>query len=112
VAYERIPRKGGDSACLMGLNSMSWCLRKYENKYRAWHDKQSTELKVGEHLRRIGVGLDYDAGVLIFYNADNNQHLHTFYARFSQPLHVDLSVWNEFLTIESVNEVTVVYTPT
>ncbi|CAM9880726.1 unnamed protein product [Lampetra planeri] len=103
VAYERIPRKGGDSACLMGLNSMSWCLRKYDNNYRAWHDKQCTELQVGQHLRRIGVGLDYDAGVLIFYNADNNQHLHTFYARFSQPLHVNLSVWNHYLTIEPVN---------
>ncbi|CAM9880659.1 unnamed protein product [Lampetra planeri] len=35
---------------------------KKNGRYRAWHD--STELQVGEHPHRIGVGLDYDAGLL------------------------------------------------
>ncbi|XP_078448945.1 uncharacterized protein LOC144717336 [Lampetra planeri] len=103
VSYQSILRKEQDSACLMGFNSRSWCLWKHENKYKAWHDQHSTELQVGEHLRRIGVGLDYDKRVLLFYNADNYEHLHTFYVHFSEPLHVALWVWHGFLTIEPVN---------
>ncbi|CAM9787527.1 unnamed protein product, partial [Lampetra fluviatilis] len=99
VSYQSIPRKEADSACLMGFNSRSWCLWKHEKKYKAWHDQHSTELEVGEHPRRIGVGLDYDKRVLLFYNADNNEHLHTFYAHFSEPLHVALWVWCGVLTI-------------
>ncbi|XP_075918549.1 uncharacterized protein LOC116943057 isoform X2 [Petromyzon marinus] len=102
VSYQSILRKEPDSACLMGFNSRSWCLWKHENKYKAWHDQHSTELEVGEHPRRIGVGLDYDKRVLLFYNADNNEHLHTFYAHFSEPLHVALWVWCGVLTIEAV----------
>ncbi|XP_078448900.1 uncharacterized protein LOC144717304 isoform X1 [Lampetra planeri] len=104
VAYQSILRKGGDSTCLIGLNSMSWCLRRHEKTYKAWHDKQSTEVEVGEHPRRIGVGLDYDAGILLFYNADNNKHLHTFYSNFSEPLHVFLRMLEGVLTIEPVNK--------
>ncbi|XP_061433575.1 tripartite motif-containing protein 60-like isoform X2 [Lethenteron reissneri] len=103
VSYQSILRKEQDSACLMGFNSRSWCLWKRKNKYKAWHDQHSTELEVGEHPRRIGVGLDYEKRVLLFYNADNNEHLHTFYAHFSEPLHVALWVWHGFLTIEPVN---------
>ncbi|CAM9787737.1 unnamed protein product [Lampetra fluviatilis] len=103
VAYGKIPRKGESNACLIGYNSMSWCLRKYKNTFRAWHDKESIELKVNEDPCRIGLGLDYDAGLLLFYNADNNKHLHTFYARFAQPLHAALYVWGGALTIEPVN---------
>ncbi|XP_032810924.1 uncharacterized protein LOC116942769 [Petromyzon marinus] len=103
VAYGKIPRKGESHACLIGYNSMSWCLRKYNNKFRAWHDKESIELEVNEIPRRIGLGLDYDAGLLLFYNADNNTHLHTFYAHFAQPLHAALYVWGGALTIEPVN---------
>ncbi|XP_075918300.1 uncharacterized protein LOC142918265 [Petromyzon marinus] len=103
VSYKSILRKEQDSACLMGFNSRSWCLWKHENKYKAWHDQHSTELEVGEHPRRIGVGLDYDKRVLLFFNADNNEHLHTFYAHFSEPLHVALWVWSGVLTIEPVN---------
>nr|XP_032810931.1 E3 ubiquitin-protein ligase TRIM58-like [Petromyzon marinus] len=103
VSYQSILRKEPDSACLVGFNSRSWCLWKHKNKYKAWHDQHSTELEVGEHPRRIGVGLDYDKRVLLFYNADNNKHLHTFYAHFSEPLHVALWVWSGVLTIEPVN---------
>ncbi|XP_032810977.1 uncharacterized protein LOC116942797 isoform X3 [Petromyzon marinus] len=103
VSYQSILRKEPDSACLIGFNSRSWCLWKHKNKYNAWHDQHRTELEVGEHPRRIGVGLDYDKRVLLFYNADNNKHLHTFYAHFSEPLHVALWVWSGVLTIEPVN---------
>ncbi|CAM9880527.1 unnamed protein product, partial [Lampetra planeri] len=99
VSYQSILRKQPDSACLMGFNSRSWCLWKYEKKYKAWHDQQSTELEVGEHPRRIGVVLDFGKRVLLFYNADSNEHLHTFYAHFSEPLHVALWVWDGKLTI-------------
>ncbi|XP_075918270.1 uncharacterized protein LOC142917489 [Petromyzon marinus] len=103
VSYQSILRKEQDSACLMGFNSRSWCLWKHKDKYKAWHDQHSTELEVGDHPRRIGVGLDYGKRVLLFYNADNNEHIHTFYARFSEPLHVALWVWSGVLTIEPVN---------
>ncbi|XP_061433595.1 butyrophilin subfamily 3 member A3-like isoform X2 [Lethenteron reissneri] len=104
VAYGKIARKGESNACLIGYNSMSWCLRKYNNKFRAWHDKESIELEVNENPRRIGLGLDYDAGLLLFYNADSNKHLHTFYAHFAQPLHAAFYVWGAALTIEPVND--------
>uniref|UniRef100_S4RV32 B30.2/SPRY domain-containing protein n=1 Tax=Petromyzon marinus TaxID=7757 RepID=S4RV32_PETMA len=104
VVYGSMQRRGRDNACLVGFNSLSWCIRKLNNNLAVWHDKQKTELDVNEHPCRVGVCLNYDAGILSFYNADNRMLLHTYYARFTEPLHVVLHMWNGSLTLEPADD--------
>ncbi|XP_078740576.1 tripartite motif-containing protein 16-like [Lampetra fluviatilis] len=96
VAYGTIPRRGRGDECRMGGSDVSWCLRKYGDSFSVWHGGVRSLLSVPESPRRVGVHLDWDAGLLSFYNADSMALLHTFHQTFAQPLHPGLGL-NGFL---------------
>nr|XP_032834702.1 tripartite motif-containing protein 16-like [Petromyzon marinus] len=92
VAYATIPRRGDGDECGLGESDASWCLQKRGSRFSVWHGGVVTSLLVPEPPRRVGVHLDWDAGLLSFYNADSMALLHSFDKTFTQPLHPGLGV--------------------
>ncbi|CAN0208619.1 unnamed protein product [Lampetra planeri] len=92
VAYGTIPRRGGGDECRLGGSDVSWCLRKDFDIFSVWHGGVETSLSVPQPPRRVGVHLDWDAGLLSFYSADSMALLHSFNKTFTQPLHPGLGV--------------------
>ncbi|XP_061434232.1 E3 ubiquitin/ISG15 ligase TRIM25-like [Lethenteron reissneri] len=95
VAYGTIPRRGTGAECCLGGSDVSWCLRKNGDSFSVWHGGVETSLSVPQPPRRVGVHLDWDAGLLSFYSADSMAPLHSFNKTFTQPLHPGLAVWND-----------------
>ncbi|XP_061433828.1 tripartite motif-containing protein 14-like [Lethenteron reissneri] len=93
VAYGTIPRKGSDDECLLGGNDVSWCLRNDGDTLSVLHGGVKIPLSVQEPQQRVGVHLDWDAGMLSFYNADSMEVLHSFHQTFTQPLYPGLAMW-------------------
>ncbi|XP_061433793.1 E3 ubiquitin-protein ligase TRIM11-like [Lethenteron reissneri] len=93
VAYGTIPRRGDGDECLLGGSDVSWCLRKADDSFSVLHGGVVTSLSVPQPPRRVGVHLDWDAGLLSFYSADSMALLHSFNKTFTQPLHPGLLVW-------------------
>nr|XP_032835720.1 E3 ubiquitin/ISG15 ligase TRIM25-like isoform X2 [Petromyzon marinus] len=97
VAYGTIPRRGSGDECLLGGNDVSWCLQKLGDSFSVHHGGVVTSLSVRQPPRRVGVHLDWDAGLLSFYSADSMAPLHSFHQTFAQPLHPGLLVgWGKF----------------
>ncbi|XP_039623515.1 tripartite motif-containing protein 16-like protein [Polypterus senegalus] len=87
VTYKRISRKGEGNECCLGCNDKSWSLFCCCSSTSAWHNNQETELNV-EASSKIGVYLDWPAGILSFYNiSDTMTLLHSFEADFTEPLY-------------------------
>lgn len=59
------------------------CRHKYEFLHNGW----TPDIRITVQPLRIGVFLDYAAGILSFYNAALRQHLHTFSCHFLHYLH-------------------------
>ncbi|XP_061434243.1 E3 ubiquitin/ISG15 ligase TRIM25-like [Lethenteron reissneri] len=93
VAYGTIPRRGRGNECGLGGNDVSWCLQKRSDSFSVWHGGVETSLSVPETPRRVGVHLDWDAGLLSFCSADSMVPLHSFHQTFTQCLHPGLAVW-------------------
>uniref|UniRef100_A0A3B3VUF0 Fibronectin type III and SPRY domain containing 2 n=1 Tax=Poecilia latipinna TaxID=48699 RepID=A0A3B3VUF0_9TELE len=93
VAYEDTERDG-----YLGANGSSWCMRHIRtpsrHKYEFLHNGWSPDLRITVHPVRIGVALDYDRGTLSFFNANLEQHLHTFHCRFHNYVHPCFSLDN------------------
>ncbi|CAN0120254.1 unnamed protein product [Lampetra fluviatilis] len=92
VAYRTIPRRGRGDECSLGGSDVSWCLRKDGDSFSVVHGGVETSLSVPEPPRRVGIHLDWDAGLLSFYSADSMAPLHSFHETFAQPLHPGLAV--------------------
>nr|XP_032836337.1 E3 ubiquitin/ISG15 ligase TRIM25-like [Petromyzon marinus] len=92
VAYVTIPRRGNGAECRLGESDVSWCRRKDGDSFSVWHGGVETSLSVLEPPRRVGVHLDWDAGLLSFYSADSMLPLHSFHQTFAQPLYPGLLV--------------------
>ncbi|XP_044214907.1 NACHT, LRR and PYD domains-containing protein 3-like [Thunnus albacares] len=99
VTYKKIGRKGPNQDCVMGYNEMSWGLHCSAPGYRVYHNYKSIVLHVPlAGSRRLAVYLDWDAGMLSFYRVSlegSLTHLHTFYNKFTDPLHPVFKVWGE-----------------
>uniref|UniRef100_A0A8C4NLI7 Uncharacterized protein n=1 Tax=Eptatretus burgeri TaxID=7764 RepID=A0A8C4NLI7_EPTBU len=91
AVYDSISRKGYGSECSLGGNLASWCLRKWDGKYAAWHNGKRVLLNLMASPSRLGLCLDYEAGELVCYGDDTGL-LHTFKATFNQPLLPALSL--------------------
>ncbi|XP_042202343.1 LOW QUALITY PROTEIN: E3 ubiquitin-protein ligase TRIM11-like [Callorhinchus milii] len=92
VAYGTIPRRGTGAECGLGGSDVSWCLQKQGDSFSVRHGGVETSLSVPQPPRRVGVHLDWDAGLLSFYSADSMALLHSFNKTFTQPLHPGLWV--------------------
>ncbi|XP_037649186.1 NLR family CARD domain-containing protein 3-like isoform X2 [Sebastes umbrosus] len=92
VAYKGIKRKGERDECCLGENDKSWGLFCSVTGYSVCHNKRTTDIR-GIHSScdagRVGVYVDWAAGVLSFYrvSSDTLTHLHTFNTTFTDPLY-------------------------
>ncbi|XP_073506319.1 E3 ubiquitin-protein ligase TRIM39-like [Phyllobates terribilis] len=87
MSYATVDRKG--EHCVIGYNDKSWALRLWSNQYSVIHDSKIIQLPVQHSCKKLGLYLDYEAGQMSFYEmCDPIRHLHTFYATFTEPLHV------------------------
>lgn len=66
----------------------------FRHKYEFLHNGWSPDLRITAHPLRIGVALDYDRGTLSFFNANLEQHLHTFHCHFQNYVHPCFSLDN------------------
>ncbi|XP_062391346.1 NACHT, LRR and PYD domains-containing protein 3-like [Sardina pilchardus] len=90
VAYKSIQRKSVRTANNMGKDSKSWTLACCSDSYSTWHNNKSTKITVLRRpSRRVGVYLNWQAGILSFYSVspDSFTLLHTFYTTFTEPLY-------------------------
>ncbi|XP_078471039.1 uncharacterized protein LOC144733142 isoform X1 [Lampetra planeri] len=99
VTYDAIPRRGDDEACKIGCNEVSWSLKKRDNAYTALHKETETKLSVRDAPQRVGVHLDWEAGVLSFYSADSMSLLHRFHGQFDRELYPAMAVLRKSLSI-------------
>uniref|UniRef100_A0A8C7RMN8 B30.2/SPRY domain-containing protein n=1 Tax=Oncorhynchus mykiss TaxID=8022 RepID=A0A8C7RMN8_ONCMY len=96
VTYKGISRRGRVNDCCLGCNDKSWSLVCYDNRYRAWHNNNSTTIDVpSSSSHRVGVYLDWPAGTLSFYiaSSDTLTHLYTFTSTFTEPLYPGFRLW-------------------
>ncbi|XP_029924036.1 NACHT, LRR and PYD domains-containing protein 14-like [Myripristis murdjan] len=87
VNYKGFTRSGDDFG--FGFNNQSWSLRCYGDKYKAIHNRVSTNISVrSSGYNRVAVYLDWPAGTLSFYRVspDRLRRLHTFTSTFTEPL--------------------------
>lgn len=88
VAYKAIKRRGeGEDSCL-GKNDKSWSLSCSDKEYSFLHANNQTSISKAPS-DRVGVYLDWPAGILSFYRVSNNKldHLHTLRTTFTEPLY-------------------------
>ncbi|XP_052440628.1 NLR family CARD domain-containing protein 3 [Carassius gibelio] len=95
MAYKDISRKGSLAASSIGLNNKSWGIfaRTPLPRCNALHG--GVEMRLPDCLPlRVGVYLDWAAGTLSFYNTtfDKAELIHTFHAKFTQPLFLLVSI--------------------
>ncbi|KAM4575970.1 cardiomyopathy-associated protein 5 [Odontesthes bonariensis] len=80
----------------LGENSSSWCLQCTPAAsgctYQLLHNDVQSSVCVIEMPERVGTLLDYQLGLLSFYNAQSGQMLGTFRQRFTQPCHPALAL--------------------
>ncbi|XP_021236213.1 tripartite motif-containing protein 14 isoform X1 [Numida meleagris] len=94
AAYPSIGRKGDSESCRLGWNRASWCIKKFDLEYWAFHKGERIPLLIEDDPDRIGIFLDYEAGILSFYNVtDGMSHLHTFHCKFTEPVYPALRLW-------------------
>ncbi|KAM5171805.1 zinc finger protein RFP-like [Mantella aurantiaca] len=80
-----------------GYNTSSWCLKMTDDKqYKAVHDSQEVVVETNALVKILGVFLDYEAGIVSFYQVSNNcvRYLCSMHAKFIQPLHICMYVQN------------------
>lgn len=79
LAHEAVTRKG---SIQIQPSRGFYCIVMHDgNQYSACTEPW-TRLNVKSKLEKVGVFLDYDKGLLIFYNADDMSWLYTFRERF------------------------------
>ncbi|KAM4564976.1 tripartite motif-containing protein 16-like [Fundulus diaphanus] len=96
VSYKNISRAGQSDESLFGLTDKSWSLRYETNGYTFCHNYIKTPVS-GPVSSRIGVYLNYKAGILSFYSvSDNMTLLHRVQTTFTQPLYAGIRLRSFF----------------
>ncbi|XP_056373632.1 tripartite motif-containing protein 75-like [Hyla sarda] len=102
MCYPSIGRGGTNS--IIGSNNKSWGLHGYKgnSKHTVRHNDKVIQLPRLISLDRVRIYLDYEAGLLSFYQlCDPTRHLYTFTATFTEPLRGILCVGNGTVKILS-----------
>lgn len=97
----QIERKGQKDSSRLGFNSYSWCLACDRRKVEALHNKVAVPVDA-DRLQRVGVYLDFEEGILSFFNVTPGGSLalmHSYKHRFTDPLYPALSVSKTHLAI-------------
>lgn len=102
VLYKDMGRGWRSPESGFGLNDRSWTLNCYNGMYDFWHDNVRSPVS-GPPSSRVGVYLDYSAGVLSFYSVSGSTMtlLHRVQTTFTQPLYAGLG----FLCYETTAEI-------
>ncbi|XP_076581063.1 NLR family CARD domain-containing protein 3-like isoform X2 [Chaetodon auriga] len=97
VTYRGIRRRGNIIDCAFGLNDQSWTLICCDGGYTVCHSNKGTSISssYSSDSNRVGVYVDYPAGILSFYrvSCDSLVHLHTFNTTFTEPLYPGFGFW-------------------
>lgn len=97
VAYKDISRTSDDSR--FGNNDKSWSLECTATGYSFRHNNVETMVS-GPSSCKIGVYLDYNAGILCFYHVSNTMVLlHKVQTTFTQPLYPGLGLNYEWYDV-------------
>uniref|UniRef100_A0A3P9DAQ8 B30.2/SPRY domain-containing protein n=1 Tax=Maylandia zebra TaxID=106582 RepID=A0A3P9DAQ8_9CICH len=92
---------GRESA--FGNDDKSWVLQCFCGGYEFRHNNIRTPVS-GPWSSRIGIYLDYDAGILSFYSvsetSQNMTLLHKVKTRFSRPLCPGFGLYSDYTTVE------------
>uniref|UniRef100_A0A3P9BB17 Si:dkey-29p10.4 n=1 Tax=Maylandia zebra TaxID=106582 RepID=A0A3P9BB17_9CICH len=97
----QMERKGQKDNSRLGFNSYSWCLACDKRKVEALHNKVSVPVD-SDGLQRVGVFLDFEDGILSFFNVTPGGTLalmHSYKQRFTNPLYPAFSVSKTHLSI-------------
>lgn len=97
----QIERKGQKDNSRLGFNSYSWCLACDRRKVEALHNKASVPVNA-DGLKRVGIFLDYDEGIVSFFNVTPGGRLalmQSYKHRFTEPLYPALSVSKTHMAI-------------
>ncbi|KAJ4938441.1 hypothetical protein JOQ06_003060 [Pogonophryne albipinna] len=101
LSEAQIERKGQKDNSRLGFNAYSWCLACDRRKVEALHNKVAVPLDA-DGLQRVGVFLDFEEGILSFFNVTPGGSLtlmHSYKHRFTDPLFPALSVSKTHLSI-------------
>ncbi|KAJ3599826.1 hypothetical protein NHX12_033780 [Muraenolepis orangiensis] len=87
----------------LGKSSASWCIHLnnwLQQSLTAKHNNKARTLDCAIP-DRIGVYCNYEEGVLSFYDAKLKQLMHTFRAKFTQPIIPAFMVWNGTFSVKT-----------
>ncbi|KAG8454952.1 hypothetical protein GDO86_001247 [Hymenochirus boettgeri] len=104
ITYPSIKRKGDSEYSRLGWNIGSWCIKRYEHEHWAFHKGERTPLHLDITPERVGVFLDYESGVLSFYDVTSGMKmLHTFRCKFTESVYPALRLWGGSITMHRLN---------
>ncbi|XP_073712641.1 tripartite motif-containing protein 16-like protein [Misgurnus anguillicaudatus] len=108
VSYKSISRKGSGHGCRLGFNDQSWSLFCSSSSCSFFYNEMKTKLSVVSS--KIGVYVDYNAGILAFYSVSDTMTLiHRVHTTFNEPLYPGFGIiWDSTvklcpLTLEMIN---------
>ncbi|XP_008940387.1 PREDICTED: tripartite motif-containing protein 14, partial [Merops nubicus] len=103
AAYPSIGRKGDSETCRLGWNRSSWCLKRFDFEYWAFHNGERIPIPTENDPDCVGVFLDYEAGILSFYDVSNGMaHLHTFRCKFTEPVYPAVRLWEGSIAVRKL----------
>ncbi|TKS82580.1 Neoverrucotoxin subunit beta [Collichthys lucidus] len=88
VTYKGIKRRGQGDNCCLGRNDQSWSLHCSDEGYSTLHSNKRVSIR-NPALKRVGVYLDWPAGILSFYRVSDEltTHISTFHITFTEPVY-------------------------
>ncbi|XP_073703973.1 NLR family CARD domain-containing protein 3-like [Garra rufa] len=103
VTYKGICRKGFCAANVFGHNEHSWSMDYSDGQFSFYHNNECNGIAGAPVFsKRVGVYLDWPAGVLSFYSVSGTHaltHLHTFKTTFTEPLYAGFGVYSGSLSL-------------
>ncbi|XP_026095178.1 NLR family CARD domain-containing protein 3-like [Carassius auratus] len=108
VAYKTISREG--TVGKFGYNNKSWCLFCISDGFVFWHNNRNKNIPApSAFYKRVGVYLDWPAGILSFYSVCDKHtltHLHTFSTTFTEPVYAGFKVFDCSLSLCKITQQT------